>query len=109
MPSDELRALAAALGHRATLMKPLGPLTTYGVGGPAALFVEIEGPADLEVVRSALRELSRSAGAGADGLAEVPTFVIGRGSNLLVSDAGFDGIVMRLGRGFAGVELPRSG
>ena len=47
-PSDTLRALADALGHRATLMRPLGPLTTYGVGGPAALFVEVEEPDDLE-------------------------------------------------------------
>jgi hypothetical protein len=55
-PSDEVRVLAEALGERATLMKPLGPLTTYGVGGPAALFVEVEGPADLDVVRSVLAE-----------------------------------------------------
>ena len=41
-PSDELRRLADVLGPRATLMKPLGPLTTYGVGGPAALYVEVE-------------------------------------------------------------------
>jgi UDP-N-acetylmuramate dehydrogenase len=76
-------------------MAPLGPLTTYGVGGPAALYVEVEGPSDLETVRAALR--------GAPG---VPIFVIGRGSNLLVSDAGFDGIVLHLGTGFAGLELP---
>jgi UDP-N-acetylmuramate dehydrogenase len=101
-PGAGLRALADALGERATLMRPLGPLTTYGVGGPAALFVEIEGPEDLEPVRAALRD----GGDGADG-AEV--FVIGRGSNLLVSDAGFDGIVVHLGSGFAGLELPRSG
>ncbi len=47
-PSEELRALADALGDRATLMRPLGPMTTYGVGGPAALFVEVEGPSDLD-------------------------------------------------------------
>jgi UDP-N-acetylmuramate dehydrogenase len=98
-PRDELRALAAALGERATLMKPLGPLTTYGVGGPAALFVEIDGPSDLEAVRPALR----------DGAAGGPLFVIGKGSNLLVADAGFDGIVIRLGPGFAGLELPVAG
>ena len=50
-------------------MKPLGPLTTYGVGGPAALFVEVDGPADLDVVRAVL----------AEGAASVPLFVIGRG------------------------------
>ncbi|MGO9855935.1 MAG: UDP-N-acetylmuramate dehydrogenase [Acidimicrobiales bacterium] len=95
-PGAALHAVADALGDRATLRKPLGPLTTYGVGGPAALYVEIDGPADLDLVRRALRE----AGAG------IPIFVIGRGSNLLVSDAGFDGIVLHLGPGFAGLELP---
>jgi UDP-N-acetylmuramate dehydrogenase len=93
-----LRALAGALGERASLRRPLGPLTTYGVGGPAALYVEVEGPADLEVVRAALRE--QAAGES------IPIFVIGRGSNLLVSDAGFDGIVLHLGGGFAGLDLP---
>jgi UDP-N-acetylmuramate dehydrogenase len=98
-PGASLRALADALGERATLMRPLGPFTTYGVGGPAALFVEIEGPEDLEPVRAALC-------GGAEGIA---VFVIGRGSNLLVSDAGFDGIAVHLGSGFAGLELPGPG
>jgi UDP-N-acetylmuramate dehydrogenase len=95
-PGDELRALAAALGDRATLMKPLGPLTTYGVGGPAALFVEIANPPDLDAVRAVLTDRARG----------VPLFVIGRGSNLLVADAGFDGIAVHLGPGFADLELP---
>jgi UDP-N-acetylmuramate dehydrogenase len=95
-PSDELRALAEALGAQATLMKPLGPLTTYGVGGPAALFVEVEGPADLDAVRAVL----------ADRASSLRFFVIGRGSNLLVADAGFDGVVVHLGAGFASIELP---
>jgi len=95
-PSDELRALAEALGARATLMKPLGPLTTYGVGGPAALFVDVEGAADLDAVRAVLAERASS----------LRLFVIGRGSNLLVADAGFDGVVVHLGAGFASIELP---
>ena len=98
-PSDELRGLAEALGARATLMKPLGPLTTYGVGGPAALFVEVDAPEDLEAIRPVL----------AEGAASLPFFVIGRGSNLLVADAGFDGIVVHLGAGFASLELPEPG
>ncbi len=100
-PGADLHALAAVLGERASLERPLGPLTTYGVGGPAALYVEVECPADLEAVRAALRE--RVAGDG------VPIFVIGRGSNLLVSDAGFDGIVLHLGGGFSALELPDAG
>jgi UDP-N-acetylmuramate dehydrogenase len=88
-------ALAATLGARATLMAPLGPFTTYGVGGPAAVLVEVEGPADLDAVRAALRATGGAA-----------VFVLGRGSNLLVSDAGFDGVVLHLGNGFAGLDLP---
>ncbi len=97
-PNDELRALADTLGARATLMKPLGPMTTYGVGGPAALFVEVEGPKDLDAVRPVL----------AEGAGSLPFFVIGRGSNLLVADGGFDGIVVHLGAGFASLDLPAS-
>jgi UDP-N-acetylmuramate dehydrogenase len=87
-------ALAERLGPRATRRRPLGPLTTYGVGGPAALFVEIEGPPDVDVVQAAL------AGAA------VPVWVLGRGSNLLVADAGFAGVVVRLGGGFNTIDLP---
>ncbi len=88
------RELADTLGSRATLLAPLGPLTTYGVGGPAAVLVEVEGPADLEVVRTALRG------------SELAVFVIGRGSNLLVSDEGFDGVALHLGAGFADLTVP---
>ena len=84
-------ALAGALGARATRRAPLGPLTTYGVGGPAAVLVEIEGPEDLQAVRAVLAE--RASG-------DMPVCVVGRGSNLLVADAGFDGVAVHLGRGF---------
>lgn len=87
-------ALAVALGARATRHRPLGALTTYGVGGPAELFVEVDGPDDLRAVRTAL------IGSG------VAVYVIGRGSNLLVADSGFDGVVLRLGQGFNTVLLP---
>ncbi len=99
--SDEWGALAGALGGRATLGKPLGPLTTYGVGGSAALYVEIEGPHDLAQVRRVWQQHAPDM--------RVPTavFVLGRGSNLLVADEGFDGVVVHLGSGFARVDLPQ--
>ncbi len=97
---DDLHLLAEALGERATLRKPLGPLTTYGVGGPAALYIEVGGPEDLDAVRAALRQHI----AGSANAPEV--FVLGRGSNVLVADEGFGGIVLHLGAGFATVELP---
>jgi len=72
---------------------PLGPLTTYKSGGPARFFMEARSVADLE----------RITGSGA--LAEVPLLVLGRGSNLVVSDEGFPGLVIHLGPGFGHVEI----
>ena len=98
-----LEALGDRLGPRVRRDEPLGPMTTYGVGGPAALFTEVEGPGDLEAVRTACRQVG-AAGAGTGD--PIAVFVIGRGSNLLVADGGFEGLVLRLGTGFAGLALP---
>jgi UDP-N-acetylmuramate dehydrogenase len=94
---DRYDALAATLGARAARHQPLGALTTYGVGGRAELLVYADGPDDLHAVRAAL--------IGSD----LPVCVIGRGSNLLVADAGFNGVAVRLGPGFNVVELPAPG
>ncbi|MFA5786422.1 MAG: UDP-N-acetylmuramate dehydrogenase [Actinomycetota bacterium] len=66
----------------------LAALTTFRIGGPAAVFAEIEDEADLVAVGEVLR---------ATGLAML---VIGEGSNLLISDEGFDGLALHLGRAF---------
>ena len=84
---------AALLGDRAARDVPVGSMTTYRVGGPAALFVEAADDADLAAVGKAV---------AATGL---PVLVVGRGSNLLVSDAGLPGIVVRLGEGFATIDI----
>jgi UDP-N-acetylmuramate dehydrogenase len=63
----------------------LAPLTTLGVGGPAARF---EAPSSEEALLEALRAAS---GAGPDEL-----LLLGGGSNLLVGDAGFPGLVLAL-------------
>ena len=84
-PADERVAHAARLlGTRAQAEFPLGPLTTYRVGGRAALFVEVTDDRGLEAVASAV------------GLSGVPVLVVGRGSNLLVADAGFAGVAVIL-------------
>ena len=63
---------------------PLGPMTTLGVGGPARYVVKIEDEADLaEAVEYARTNA-------------LPFFPLGKGSNLLVSDAGFDGVVLQM-------------
>jgi len=62
---------------------PLAPLTTLKIGGPARYFVRAETEEDL---------LEAVAYASANSL---PLFVLGGGSNILVSDAGFDGLVIQ--------------
>ena len=72
---------------------PLGPLTTYKAGGPARLFAEIS-------TREQLDELVSS------GLtASNPVLVLGRGSNLVVSDAGFDGLALTLSGDFTEISV----
>jgi UDP-N-acetylmuramate dehydrogenase len=80
--------LRAACGERLRTAFPLGPLTTFQIGGPAALYLEPVAEEDLVAAGDALAE------------AGIPVLVIGRGSNLLVSDRGFAGLVLRLGAGF---------
>jgi len=67
----------------------LGALSTYRVGGAAGLLVEV----------GSLNDLRRLAQAAAQEGWNV--LVVGSGSNLLVSDAGFDGVALRLGATFA--------
>ena len=80
--------LRAACGERLRTQFPLAPLTTFRIGGPAALFLEPESEADLVAVSEAVRESS------------VPVSILGKGSNVLVADAGFVGLVLRLGRSY---------
>jgi UDP-N-acetylmuramate dehydrogenase len=85
--------VAAKLGSRAERHVPLGPRTTYRVGGPAALLTEVTDDDDLRAVADAV------AATGVDVL------VVGKGSNLLVADAGFAGLAVVLGDAFARVEI----
>jgi UDP-N-acetylmuramate dehydrogenase len=89
-----IAAAAAVLGDRARRHVPLGPFTTYGVGGPAALLLEGCGPDELALARRAL------AAAGGD----LPVLVVGRGSNLLVADRGFPGLALTLGEHFTQIH-----
>lgn len=90
--SEAIEKAAAILGDRARRDVALGPLTTYGVGGPAALFLENCGPDDLMLAREAV---------AASG---VPVLIVGRGSNLLVADRGFPGLALTLGDDFAAIH-----
>ncbi len=93
---EAVSTAAAVLGSRARIDAPLGALTTSRVGGPAAVAFEANGPADLQVVRTA---------GEASGL---DIIVIGRGSNLLVADSGFEGIALFLGEAYGEVEIDQT-
>ena len=80
----EVDKALAVLGDRARRDVPLAPLTTYGVGGRAAVFVRAGSLDDLKRASEAVAE---------SGL---PVLVLGRGSNLLVADRGFPGLVVTL-------------
>ncbi|MGA7616445.1 MAG: UDP-N-acetylmuramate dehydrogenase [Thermoanaerobaculia bacterium] len=74
---------------------PLSSLTTLGVGGPARWFLEV---ASVEQLKDALRwSVTR----------ELPFFILGGGSNLLVVDSGFDGLVVKIA--LRGIDVREDG
>jgi UDP-N-acetylmuramate dehydrogenase len=91
--SGAVERAASELGALGGRDVPLGPLTTYRVGGPAALAVRAESVDDLVVVHRALVA------------SDLPVLVVGRGSNLLVADTGFCGIALVLGAFATQIEV----
>lgn len=85
---EALGDLQAAVRGRVAAAEPIAPLTSLRLGGPAGIFVEAESEDDLLAV------------AHAQARHRLPLLALGRGTNLLVSDRGFPGIVLRLGTGF---------
>lgn len=73
--------------------EPLASHTTIKIGGPADLFIEPSTIENLERAMNVIRE------------AGVKWTAIGRGSNLLVSDKGIEGVVIKLGAGLDHVEV----
>ncbi len=93
MNKQHVDAAARLLGERVRRDVPIGPLTTYRVGGPAALLTELASDDDVGAVATAVQATG------------VPTLVVGRGSNLLVADEGFPGLVITLGGLFAELDI----
>ncbi len=86
----------AVLGDLAERDVPLGPMTTYRVGGSADVFVRVRSTADLQRV------------AAAHAASGLPVMVVGRGSNLLVADGGYRGIAVSLLHMATGVVIDES-
>ena len=73
--------------------EPLKQHTSFRVGGPAKVYVV---PEDIEELQKLIRFLHEE---------ELPYDIIGNGTNLLVSDAGVDHVVVEIGRALEGIEL----
>ncbi|MDR0839852.1 MAG: UDP-N-acetylmuramate dehydrogenase [Christensenellaceae bacterium] len=89
---ENIARLAAALGPSVRVHVPMAEHTSFRIGGPADLFFE---PEDAPSLARALR-LAKECGA--------PVFILGNGTNLLVSDRGIEGLVIHLGERFSGMR-----
>nr|MDP9333532.1 UDP-N-acetylmuramate dehydrogenase [Actinomycetota bacterium] len=90
--------LEARLAGRVEGDAPSGPLTTYRCGGPLAVLVRIDREDDLREVAPVLV-----------AHATVPVLLIGRGSNLLIADAGFPGVAIVLGGELERIDVEPAG
>lgn len=81
-PEKALTSAAEILGTRAQANSPLGRRTTYRVGGSAALGIALSTPEDLDLLRQAV------------STSGIQVLVVGKGSNLLVAEAGFKGLAV---------------
>ncbi len=72
---------------------PLAPFTSFGIGGPAEAVITVESVAELSALLRCFAENS------------LKWRFIGRGSNLLVADKGFAGVVLLFGKGLSRITL----
>ncbi|MEE8312456.1 MAG: UDP-N-acetylmuramate dehydrogenase [Candidatus Binatia bacterium] len=86
--SQLYEATAPRFGERLRSAESLGRYTSYRIGGPADLFLD---PADADDLCFALAESARLG---------IPVTRLGGGTNILISDRGVRGLVVRLGRAF---------
>ena len=75
------------------LQEPMAGHTTFRIGGPADCFLQIENEEQLKGVQRYLN------------MVEVPYFVLGNGSNLLVNDNGYRGIILQIGPRMSGIVV----
>ena len=90
--TPELRAALERAGARVRRDEPLARHTSLRIGGPADLFIEVLSVPELQAILRACRAHA------------CPVFFLGGGTNLLVSDRGVRGVVLKLGKPFDFVE-----
>lgn len=91
---EKLQALSWA--GKLHLSCPMAPYTTFKIGGPAAALLDIGSASDVQQAIGFAKENG------------VRAFVMGNGSNLLVRDEGFDGLILRMGDAFARISVEQT-
>lgn len=81
--NEAVHTLKQILGERAKENYPLGPLTTFKIGGPADLYYEARTADELLTAIQASRKYG------------IPVFILGGGSNILIADKGIRGLVIK--------------
>ncbi len=90
MKLDEIHDLLASSARgRVARDVRLAPMTTYKLGGPASVLFEPDDVDDLSLLAEVLGKV--------DAAGDVPVFALGRGSNVVISDHGWKGVVVRMG------------
>lgn len=77
--------------------EPLKAHTTFRIGGPAKYYFVPEKEEEIEEALEFAREK------------ELPFYVIGKGSNILFSDQGYDGVIIEIGKGLENIEIREDG
>ena len=92
-PSKIASQLATVAEADVQVDKPLAPYTSYKIGGPTAVWVA---PVSEDGVGRTLEIIHRN---------DAPLFVLGRGSNVLLSDRGWDGVTLYLGENLSAMAF----
>lgn len=90
---DNIKQLAIEKGCTVKENEPMSRYTTFKIGGNAQLLVIVP---DVSALKAILRQSDKD---------KIPVFLLGKGSNLLVSDKGIDGVVIKLDGGFKKITL----
>jgi UDP-N-acetylmuramate dehydrogenase len=94
---SKLVELCNGLGCEFYIDEPLKKHTTFKVGGSCKLFVEIS---SIEVASRLVSYCSENS---------IRYSILGNGSNVIVSDSGFDGVILHLGSRFSNIETLEGG
>lgn len=93
MRLDELSSLARSLGCTVMYNEPLSKHTTFHIGGPCSMMII---PNSCECLSELIKFINKE---------NIRFLVMGKGSNMLCSDEGFDGAVLLLDKSFGSIEL----